>query len=201
MRWRSVRYSLLAALSLGGFGAAWAVDESRLWLPLSYQKFYLPLVRAAHAAQSLDRCEQLLEGTIDLDQSRAGHPMFRILCRQANGRSYNEMVDGVSFETLTTAKIVKPESTPEEIRQREAQQRVIQFWRVCHSNLLERTSWMMELYWLTEGMPEPDRDDEESIAFTVHFDAKNKRGHDLHFQAQCTVRGMEDLDVTIGRRQ
>src|SRR5687768_15959346 len=114
MQWfLAISRIFISSLIVGGT-PAFALDSQRLWLPTRYQTLYLPLVKAAETAESLDRCVTVIEGTIDLEQSRPEHPIYRILCRQENGRTYNEMVDGLTFATLTTHQIVEPELTLEE---------------------------------------------------------------------------------------
>lgn len=142
-----------------------AVDPSSLWLPTKYQKNYVALLESAESAESLDRCENVLEATIDLEQSKKKHPIFRILCRQKNGRSYNEMVDGLTFETLTTPKVVVVELTPEELeaqrlkeeKRKKAEIKALKhtFWEKCQKVTQEKALMMTGLVWLTKEEPEP----------------------------------------------
>jgi len=85
--------------------SALSVDASRLWLPVKYQKHYMELMKAAKVAESIKRCTVVLEGTIDVGESKDGHPIFRVLCRQKSGKSYNEMIDGI--EKRNCGKCVK----------------------------------------------------------------------------------------------
>ncbi len=176
---------------------AFALDESRLWLARSHQIHYLPLVHSAQAAEAISRCTEVMEGTLDLDQSRPGHPIFRILCRQPDGRSYNEMVDGLSFETLTTPKPIEVALTPEEEarikreeeakRQEAIAQRKLMLWKMCEVQLQARTKMMLNLTWLHEGHPEPIEFSEQDAVFEVDFDAKSIWGVELKYQARCEV--------------
>lgn len=216
MPWLLVRSSIFnkipLLLLLVGF-SPWvlALDDSRLWLPTRYQTLFLKLKEAALAAEAIDRCVTVLRGTIDVEQSTQDHPMYRILCRDPDNRSYTEMVDGISMETLTTPKIVEVEPTPEELeRQRleeearraaEEAQRKATFWEICQGHILSRTSLMLNLKWLTEGRPEPDPWSEEQAVFTVEFDAESMWGKPLNYRAICTVRSPEDVDLKIKKRR
>lgn len=184
---------------------SFALDESRLWLPKRYQTLYLKLVDAAVAAEGIDRCVTVLEGTIDLDASNVSHPIYRILCRQENGRSYNEMVDGITFETLTTPKIVEPELSEEELEAirlaeeaRKAallEQRKRDFWALCHMEIQQRTRLMIDFTWVSEIPPEPTLLEEVEATFEVDFNAKNMWKKDLRYRAQCRVG--DEIPVTV----
>lgn len=190
---------------------SYALDEKRLWLPVKYQALYLPLVEAATAAEALERCVDVVEGTIDLEQSAAGQPIFRIVCRQENGRTYSEMVDGISFATMTTPKVVAPEPTAEELEQQrlqEEQRRQAEVdrakrdaWQLCRMQMLERTRMMMDLVWLTdiETQREPDVHTENEIGFTLSFDARSMWREPLHYTAECVVRGVS-AEVSLRKR-
>lgn len=70
-----------------------ALDEKRLWLPSNYEHLYLDLKKSAISVEASDRCVTVLRGTLDFDSSiLPSDPVFRILCRGSNGRTYNEMV-------------------------------------------------------------------------------------------------------------
>jgi hypothetical protein len=179
-------------------GSALAVDEQRLWLPVRYQTHYLDLVKAAEAAEAHDRCVTVMEGTIDLEQSRPEHAIYRILCRQESGRTYNEMVDGLTFATFTTPKVVEPELTPEQqelLGQQEEEHRMMEIarrksdaWAVCRESLRERTRMMLELHWLVdlESAVEPVVFDDEMARFVVDFDARGMAGEALLYSAECS---------------
>ena len=92
-----------------------ANSDDGLWLPSSQIGYYPQLKKAAEAAQTLPDCIFIQEGTLDLEQSRKDHPIFRIKCRRSSGKTYNEMVDGISFEPLTT-KLPTAEEIQETIR-------------------------------------------------------------------------------------
>ncbi len=188
-----------------------ALEESRLWLAKSHQKLYLPLVKAAKTAEAIERCEEVLEGTLDVSQSKATHPIYRILCRQKSGRSYNEMVDGISFETLTTPKIIEVPLTPEEeerLRQKEEEReraalkkRKKHLWQMCEASILGRTKMMVDFEWKdTQSKPEPTSIDDESALYEVDFNAKSIWGKALHYQAQCSVTDQMVTDLQLRKR-
>ena len=109
---KSVSFYLLAYLVVFFSGFTHAAskeegegyDESRLWLPLKYERYYLKLKKATQSAFELDRCVKVLESTIDLEKSTSYAPFFKVLCRQPNGKTYIEIVDGTTFQPLTTVK-------------------------------------------------------------------------------------------------
>lgn len=190
--------------------SAQALDQERLWLPQSYHKYHLNLLQAAQAAQALPRCQTVLEGTIDREQSQPNQPLFRILCRQKDGRSYNEMVDGLTFATLTTPLVVEAELTEQEReklrRQKQAREaealklRKEDAWRRCREKIQHRTRLMIDLKVLTQQQPEPVAMDEHSMEFAVDFDAKDMVGDALNYRANCRVDKEGSAQVTLVKR-
>lgn len=184
MNWKAFSGLILLIAS----AASHAVDESRLWLPIKYQSLHSSLIKAASAADEVDRCMVVVEGTLDLEQSKPERPIFRILCRQENGRTYNEMVDGLSFATLTTPKKTESELVPDEDEQLRLQK--LDAWQQCRELLVEHTRLMQDLVWLTDldAPPEPEFFSAEEIRYSVSFDARSAWREPLHYVGQCIVR-------------
>lgn len=179
--------------------ASHAVDEGRLWLPVKYQSLHSSLIKAASAADEVDRCLVVAEGTLDLEQSKPEHPVFRILCRQENGRTYNEMVDGLSFATLTTPKKTESELFPDESEQFRLQK--LDAWQQCRALLIEHTRLMQNLVWLRDldTPPEPEFYSAEEIRYSISFDARSAWREPLHYVGQCIVR-QGTPEVSLSKR-
>lgn len=179
---------------------AFALDDSRLWLPKSYQTFYVSLVNAALAAEETDRCVTVLEGTLDLDQSTPERPVFRILCRQESGVSYNEMVDGTDYKTLTTPASKDSYWSEESRRRRERERLMETYWHLCQTEIARQTRLMNELQWLTPMPAVPSSETDGRVSYILDFDAKTPEGRPLHYRLQCAVSESEGATVSILRR-
>lgn len=181
---------------------SYAVDESRLWLPKRYQIHYLELLQAAAAAEALERCLKIVEGTIDRERSQAEHPIFRILCHQENGKTYNEMVDGLSFKTLTT--VIKKEeelsAVERAILYQQRQAKKAEFWSRCYTLIETKINKMQGVKWLVQLPPEAEAFDEESAQFTADFDAQNMYRESLHYRVECAVTQDSEPQVSLFRR-
>ncbi len=195
-----------AGCFLFSFSAA-AFDESRLWLPVTYQTHYLKLKEAAASAESLERCEEVVSGTLDRDRSRDSHPVFRITCRQPDGRTYNEMVDGLSFETMTTPRGAKYKLTKEElVQQRLEEERRKQAKKekmalqVCEDQLRQRIKLMENPRRLGEDNSEPVSRTKEELVYVIDFDAETLNGEALHYRATCRFGSATDYELHIGKR-
>ncbi|MBX2857330.1 MAG: hypothetical protein KTR17_01605 [Cellvibrionaceae bacterium] len=189
-----------------------AVDDSRLWLPGRYQSLFVDLKQAAQSAGNLDKCHKVLSGTLDLDQSSAEKPIFRILCRKPNGKTYNEMVDGVSKQTLTTlqgSEAVLNLDALIDLRQREGASRKVQvineqiklFWPVCKNAFLKRTSQMINVKTFFEGDIDPVEYQQWQLTFQFDFDAEDPSGAPLKYEATCRIRSLKDFDIEIRSRR
>lgn len=189
----------------------YAVDDERLWLSGSHALLFIDLKQAALAAEKLERCAFVAEGTIDLDDSMPGHPIYRILCRQKNGRTYNEMVDGISFKTLTTKIEIPVLPTEEELedlriteekRKQEAKAvRVESLSGICEKAIKDKNRLMKNVVWLTSLPVQPDEMDETSAKFSVDFDAKGVHGGALKYRANCFFSDGDKLKLRISGRK
>lgn len=174
-----------------------AVDDKLLWLPAKHAKLFLDLKQAAENAETLERCVTVLNGTIDLDQSVQGRPVFRILCRQGNHKTYNEMVDGVTFETLTT-KIDTPTIPPEDMAEaarlaeerRKAEEKAAEIetlWEHCEKAIAVEAQFFRNFAWAQVLPPEPQVSASGSTEFLVDFDTQNASGVALHYRVYCEI--------------
>lgn len=186
------------------------LNESRLWLPAKYHKLYLELKESALAAEALDGCTEVLQGTLDLDQSEPERPIFRILCRRPDGVSYNEMVDGVTKKTLTTVIAEPVELTLEELEQlrlererremAEQQKKKLQLRDLCAQKIEHATALMLEKQVLTPADAEPIAYGDDQATFQVDFNARSIDGRHLKYSAICIAKSVTDAEVTIVRR-
>lgn len=215
--------SLFVLLSLPG--SLVALDEERLWLPVSHEKLYLHLKKAALNAEQLDRCKQVLRGTVDFEQGTEDKPIFRILCRQPNGKTYNEMVDGLSGEPMTTLAInsLNPSSVDlsaltEDERLTHREKRVSNaidnkkkaFWNEC----MKRSQEKIQLFTSVTVVERANTlisfsHKDVSDRFVVNgakavyrrdFDAKDMKGRHLAYKIVCIVSSGEKgspLDITV----
>ena len=173
------------------------VNLKWLWLPKSYREFDLELIRAAKTTLLLDRCEEIKEGTIDLKQGSREHPIYRILCRQPGGepyygRTYNEMIDGLTFDTLVTQEI------PEEVLM---QRKEPSLAATCFEDVLAKTSMMNELEWQSPKRPEALELNDAYAIYRWDFNAKNLDGDELRYKVICHVGsgGVASSKISVRR--
>lgn len=188
-----------------------AVDDDRLWLSASHAPLFIDLKQAALAAESLERCVSVVEGTIDLDDSMRDHPIYRILCRQENRRTYNEMVDGISFKTLTTKIEIPVLPTEDELealrlaeekRKQEARDvRTEKLSGICEQAIKAKTRLMKGVVWLTPLPVQPAEMDDITAKFSVDFDARGVNGGALKYQANCFFFDGDKLKLRVSGRK
>lgn len=181
-------------LSLTAIDAV-AVEENRLWLPVKDHTHYLSLKHAAEAAERLDRCTKVLQGTIDKEQSTPNHPIFRILCKQRSGLTYNEMVDGVTLEPLTTVAPVEVVPTVEDLEGDKKAR-----FSECDQAVKRDTEFMTGLKWHYDGYMEPESFENEVAVFSLDFDATNPDGNILEYRAFCSADGTSAAKLRIKKR-
>lgn len=202
---------------------AQAVPDSRLWLPGSYLIHMSKLKRAATLVETeAHNCKKILRGGLQEDMSSRERPIFRIVCRNEDRRSFSLLINGVDMGVVDPKDPSRSLSFQQlrEQRAREAelarlareQERKQHFWTVCLERLEKRTTNMRELAWLTRERPEPevlpvkavaDENDEplSTIRYQVDFDAKDMKGQPLRYRGVCTFTTEEDSTVKIRPRR
>ncbi|WP_394201192.1 hypothetical protein [Marinagarivorans algicola] len=154
------------------------LNEDKLWLPRRYQKYHLPLLRAAKVALAQPRCYEIKRGSLDLRQSEPKHAIYRFLCKQASGKTYSEVIDGVTFQSL----VPRPSS---EI--------------VCYELLMAQVKMMKQVRWLndtalTAGDGEPER-------YEWQFDSVAVDGQPLKYSALCQLNSEAIAELKIMPRR
>ncbi|WP_370978101.1 hypothetical protein [Agaribacterium sp. ZY112] len=187
-----------------------ALDEDRLWLPTNYERLYLDLKASAEAAERVPRCKTVIRGTLDLEQSEKNKPIFRIQCRQENGRTYNELVDGTSYQTLTTPYEEEKELTEEEKQALAAEQERLRLLAIaeekeamhasCMRLFKERTALFDALVLVDEGR-EPEQYESGTALFRFQFDAVDVYKQALKYSALCQIEEGLATKLVVRKRR
>jgi len=198
---------------------AFAVVESGLWLPSSYQNHYLTLIRAAKLVEdNADGCVSVIRGELNSRVSSKAHPIFRLTCRNEKKRSFAVVIDGIAMEVIDPSYPGGTVSFPELKRLRALEEQRLakeaeleterqellrqeKLWLACSDKLTERTKSMKERRNLTEGAPPVDLSREGYIKYTIDFDAKGGKGRQLRYRAVCEFDPSEKLRLQIRPRK
>lgn len=192
------------------------LDESRLWLPISYKHYYFELLASGLVAEDQHECASVVEGTVDLDRSKRDKPVFRLLCRNSEGRTFNVLVDGLSRTILTPEfeidQLLTPEqratrarrrAEEEERRQRQLaaekarrhQQLIERYWAECERALQPIITNMLSLEWVED--PQPAMVEAERAEFARNFTARDFAGTTLFFTVECEVTAEAGAEAVI----
>ncbi len=187
---------------------AYGLNESRLWLPKNKAELKLKLFRAAKLAEELPDCVDVVSGTLHLKESTEARPVFKIVCRNAERRTYPVLMDGVDYVYLNPppAPPPPPEPEPEPVVDPEVERlaREAEFWRICEAGLKARSKNMLAVEWLYEAPATPvyegDEPDNITTRYELPFDAKDIQSHILHFKGLCEFKTVEDFTIDIKPR-
>lgn len=183
-----------------------ALDEERLWLPRNYEHLYLGLKESAIAVEASGRCETVLRGTLDLDASvLPDDPVFRILCRGINGRTYNQMA---------MPKKVWTELELEENKEKEAKALLLlqsEMQTRCDVRLSKDTALFNALqrkqasFSLIKFKYSSFSDDFVVLGpqgvFQIDFDAMDMYGVKLEYRAMCYIESSTITKMAIKKRK
>ncbi len=206
---KNIGCSLCALLFCVGLSKpAQGLDDSRLWLPKSKAELKLKLFRAAKLAEELPDCTDVVSGTLHLKESTEARPVFTIICRNAEHRTYAVLMDGVDYVYLNPPPPPPPppEPEPEPVIDPEVERlaREAEFWRICESTIQTRSKNMVAVKWLysTPVVPSYIGEDPDNriTRYELPFDAKDIQKHILHFKGVCDFKTVEDFTTELKAR-
>ncbi|GAA5316286.1 MAG: hypothetical protein AseanaTS_14900 [Candidatus Pelagadaptatus aseana] len=171
---------------------SWAVNDLDLWLPSSMRDLMPQLRKAALAVEATEECSKLMQAGLYEPSRKAEVPKFRMLCRDANRRSYAVLVNSQSLEITYPGR--KPEVTTFNKKM------VASIWRNCQQQLQQKTKFMNDMVLLTKGMPKPDTSEPGALTMLVDFDAKTMQGKPLRYRATCFATLDKPARLTIKGR-
>lgn|GEM_PF-3822809 len=97
---------------------AYAVDESRLWLPKKHQSIKPGLLAAATEAEQTERCVTVVRGEMIVRKNTDTHYYFLITCRDTSARTYSLSylypVAGDRIELVAEQQSLTPTAGPVE---------------------------------------------------------------------------------------
>ncbi len=138
-----------------------------------------------------------MEGTLDLGLSKPDEPVFRFLCKSADGPGFNVMVDGKSRRQLTNEQSVEALLDEQQLEQRQQQlaerarqeqeKRKKSLWEQCETEIAKKARDMIGFTWSDAGPPEPVALTELGAVYEPHFQSRNPAGAELFFVAKCIV--------------
>lgn len=167
-----------------------------MWLPLSYQEKDADLSKAVDIIMDTERCERALKATISQDRSTIAHPVFKVLCRDNEGVTYWELVDGVS---LTVIKDSVPGVDAEKVAA-DKKLKLKNMWRTCSSMMDEQYLSFLNVKVLTKQQPMEIVKPDKSTHFYVDFDAVSSFGESLRYTADCIFNDNSNYHVRLRPR-
>ncbi|MBB6520773.1 hypothetical protein [Pseudoteredinibacter isoporae] len=148
-----------------------------LWLPTSYKGKLPQLKQAVDVARENPRCSQVLKGTVNVDLSSQQVPVFKILCRDDERKTFSLLLDGTSFKTYDRTKS-RFHKGPSERSMRE-------FWTACNKAVADMYEDFRTIRVLTRERPEPTLYKDATVGIAIDFDAVSLIGERLAFRAEC----------------
>jgi len=197
-------FTWLYSSSLMAQEAEQSLDLKRLWLPKSYSQYWANLRQVAEYQLAQERCAEVLRAELDRGQSSLEAPVFAVICRDANRRTFVEKFDGVSLVSLAPVADAATEGAGEMVAvdlQPVIYQRCQELWRTD-------VAQMVGLQWLDDfentaatERAEVETDDDPNTTTTVtqftferRFNAKDAAGNELKYLANCIG---SSLDTTL----
>lgn len=189
--WLRVNALLLSLLSILA-PRAFAVEDLDLWLPASSRELMPQLRKAALAVEATEECEKLMQAGLYEASRKAEVPLFRILCRDAERRSYAVLVNSKNLDMTFPGRKPAPKGFSTKI--------IASSWRNCQEQLQNKTRYMKNMTLLTKGMPEPDNSVSGQVTLEVDFDAETMQRQPLYYRATCTITHDKPAKLVIKGR-
>ncbi|MFL0795912.1 MAG: hypothetical protein K6L73_00240 [Cellvibrionaceae bacterium] len=186
-------FSLLSLYSVAGL----AIDESKLWLPLSYMDFMPKLKEAAELEKNTGFCEKLVEGTLRQGKGTKDNPVLSVHCRTADNSTYFTLYEAKTLKEIFTQRPGAGSRGP-------SQKELASYWAVCKADVQKKTSVLNDRKLIKEHSdPELiETDGEQTIyRFCIDFDAVGQVGNPLKYRAICDFKSRTEYTVKVGARR
>lgn len=171
--------------------------DVHMWLPVSYQEKEDELSKAVDMIMDTERCERALKATISQDRSTVEHPVFKILCKDKDGVTYWELVDGINFAMIDD---FLPGTDAYKAAAAEKKLKLKNMWRTCISMMDEQYINFSNVRVLTKKQPTEIYKPDKSIHFYVDFDAVSSFGEGLKYSADCIFNDNSNYHVRLRPR-
>ncbi len=211
---------LLMVAGVGVSESVHAVDPSQLWLPRNYNRYPKELKQAADVAETTKRCRQVIAGTASTKHSQKDHPVFKIICRDENKKTFPWLIDGKTMEIVNKPKgqevVPLKEAVVEEakgetnvegtseaaVKEAVAEKEELgpsehdKVWATCSYHLRERVKHLRGLSLDTDVMPLPIELESKGLFFELSFKAEGKEleeglREELFYKAKCQYEDEE----------
>lgn len=195
---------LLLCVSLVTCQYAWAVDESRIWLPKKYRSAKPKLMAAAVEAEQSQRCKKVVAAEMVARKNTADHYFFVVTCRDEGGRTYNlsylyPMVGHAS--ELIAEQLPKNAIRPGKVEVTESGVTPEQVQELCRNDMVLATDALDNVTVLEDLLIEPVPRLEEALAgaysYIMPFTALNEFGNDTHYRADCQVSREGKVAISV----
>lgn len=186
------------------------LNPDRLWLPGSYAVHWSRLRDIAELALASERCVEVLRGELAQTESTLEAPVFAVLCRDKNRKSYVNKFNGLRTESFDAALIPRPGAAVEEA---EPEPEVIDTAEIsatlyarCRELWEQQVALMRNLVWLSDmDSVEPVMmselpDEGWHYEFKRKFNAENIAGVTLRYLAVCEGAKVFELESRIDIR-
>ncbi len=176
---------------------AWAVDDSRLWLPLSYLDFMPQLQEVAALAESTERCDEVIEGTLRQGKGTKENPVLSVHCRTPDNSTYFTLYEAKTLKEVFTQRPGAGSRGP-------SNKELASYWAVCKSDVQRKTNVLNERKLIKEHSdPEViEKEGEETIyRYCIDFDAVGQMGNTVNYRAICDFKNRKDYTVKVGARR
>lgn len=169
-----------------------AVEDLDLWLPASARDLMPQLRKAALAVEATEECAKLMQAGLYEASRKAEVPLFLMLCRDADRRSYAVLVNSQTLDMTFPGRKPAPKGFSNKI--------IASNWRNCQDQLQRKTRYMKNMVLLTQGMPEPDSSEPDKLTLAVDFDAESLQRQPLHYRATCVITHDKPAQLIIKGR-
>ncbi|BFM10464.1 hypothetical protein R50072_06170 [Simiduia litorea] len=185
-----------------------SLDLKRLWLPKSYSQYWANLRQVAEYQLAQERCAEVIRAELDRGQSSVEAPIFAVICRDANRRTFVEKFDGVSLVSLTPLVAEAADEAIEDVAATDLQpviyQRCRELWRADVAQM-QALAWLddIESTAVTEQAEiETDNNPETTttvtqFTFVRRFNATDAAGNLLKYLASCTGSSLESTRTEL----
>ncbi|BFM05472.1 hypothetical protein [Halioxenophilus aromaticivorans] len=165
--------------------------DVNLWLPGRYKQYMPQLENAVAKVGAEESCQKVVRGELMESQSKAEQPVFRIICRDDNLKTYATLMNGLSLEVLHSSG---------ETHIEQKKRHLPHYARVCLKDLKAKAERLRKPRFPEGAGLKPTLFTGQRVEFEVDFSSQSLSGNDLEYRGYCAFEDMANYETEIRPR-
>ncbi len=172
--------------------------QSRLWLPIAYEKEFTRLIEAAKKVDEHEQCHKLVNGTLHESQTTPEQIVFIFRCRNQQNTINLLYVDAEKLSINSQSEIWSKDN---EKKRQEHLRRILmnreKYWGICEQEIHKIWKNFNQPSAVGRMPPRPDITEDAQLVYRVEFTTLSPNNNTLSYIATAKVGEVGVCEIKI----